>query len=134
MSETVNYGLYIEDNDQTTFKYWREKMNGPDESNMVIIDRILKSKADSSRTVDCVLSKDGWSDIDGLLTQTLDVAGLNDTQNGNIALSPVATKEERAAARAAILSLNGQATGFLTVVADGEQPQIDIPVVLTMID
>lgn len=55
MSETANYGLYIEDNDQTTFKHWREKINGSNESNTVIIDRILANK----------LSKDGSEKMEG---------------------------------------------------------------------
>lgn len=133
MSETTNYGLYLEDNDQTKFKDWREKINGTNESNMVIIDRVLGEKANASTTVDGILTVDGWTDVDGRMTQALSVPGLGATQNGNIALSPAATPDERSAARAAILALAGQTEGELTVVADGQKPTINIPVVVTLI-
>lgn len=133
MSETTNYGLYLEDNDQTKFKDWREKINGINESNMVIIDRVLGEKANASTTVDGILTVDGWTDVDGRMTQALSVPGLGATQNGNIALSPTATPDERSTARAAILALAGQTEGELTVVADGQKPTINIPVVVTLI-
>lgn len=44
--ETENYGLYLEDDDTTDFKTWREKINGPDDSNMKKIDAALADKQD----------------------------------------------------------------------------------------
>ncbi len=40
-AETENYGLYLEDDENTKFKVWREKMNGLNDSNMQKIDRAL---------------------------------------------------------------------------------------------
>lgn len=44
--ETENYGLYLEDSDKTTFKDWRNKINGPNGSNMEKIDKVLCDKQD----------------------------------------------------------------------------------------
>lgn len=46
MAETMNYHLYVEDDDQTLFKSWRQKMNGTQDSNMTKIDTALFAKAD----------------------------------------------------------------------------------------
>lgn len=43
---TENYGLYLEDNENTKFKEWREKMNGPKDSNMIKIDAAIEKKQD----------------------------------------------------------------------------------------
>ncbi len=57
MQSTPNYGLYLEDNDTTKFKEWREKMAGITDSNMIRIDKavkaaydLAKSKADAKHT------------------------------------------------------------------------------------
>lgn len=47
MPETINYGLYIEDDNSVFFKDWRKKMNGTDDSNMVKIDAILKKLSEA---------------------------------------------------------------------------------------
>lgn len=44
--ETNNYKLKLCEDDSVRFIDWRRQINGSDESNMVIIDRILTSKAD----------------------------------------------------------------------------------------
>ena len=46
MSETTNYGLYLEDDASAKFQTWRQKMNGSGQSNMVKIDTALGEKAD----------------------------------------------------------------------------------------
>lgn len=43
MAETLNYKLYITDDDQTKFKVWRENLAGETNSNMIKIDNALKS-------------------------------------------------------------------------------------------
>ena len=46
MSETTNYGLYLEDDASAKFQTWRQKMNGSGQSNMVKIDTALGEKAE----------------------------------------------------------------------------------------
>ena len=98
MSETPNYGLYLEDDASARFQVWREKINGTDNSNMVKIDTALGTD-----------------------------------QNGNISVAQNATIEQRDAARMAMLSVIGQSEGQLTIAADGEMPDVDIPVVVILL-
>ena len=133
MSKTTNYGLYLEDDSSTRFKDWREKMNGTADSNMVKIDTVLGEKADSSESVECTLLASAWSGVDNPYTQEISVEGLGATQNGSISVSHAATAEQRGMARNAMLSIIGQSAGKLVVAADGEMPDIDIPVVVILL-
>lgn len=133
MAETPNYGLYLEDDASTKFKDWREKMNGSDNSNMVKIDAALGEKAQKSDQITGVLSASAWSGVDSPFTQTLAVTGLTANQNGTISVAQNATIEQRDAARMAMLAVIGQTDGVLTIAADGEMPDIDIPVVVILL-
>ena len=128
MSETPNYGLYLEDDASARFQDWREKINGTDNSNMVKIDTALGTMAQKSGKV-----TSAWSGIDSPFTQTLAVEGLGADQNGNISVAQNATIEQRDAARMAMLSVIGQSEGQLTIAADGEMPDVDIPVVVILL-
>ena len=48
-------------------------------------------------------------------------------------LAQNATFEQRMAAREAMLAVTGQETGKLVISADGEMPDIDIPVVIILL-
>lgn len=133
MSNTTNYGLYLEDDNTTRFQVWREKMNGPQDSNMVKIDTALGEKADSSVSVLCTLLASAWSGVDAPYTQEISVDGLGANQNGTISIAHSATIEQREMARNAMLSIIGQSDGTLTVAADGEMPDLDIPVVIILL-
>lgn len=133
MSTTPNYHLYLEDDPSAKFKSWRERMNGSEGSNMVIIDRVLGEKADQSVQITGTLAASAWSGVEAPFTQTIQVQGLGATQNGTIAVAQSATFEQRQMAREAMLAVSGQAEGQLVIVADGEMPDIDIPFVVTLI-
>lgn len=128
MSETSNYKLYITDDNTERFLDWRNKMNGVSDSNMTKIDTILGQKADSSRSITAVLLANAWEGIDSPFMQQIAVEGLTAQQNGTISVAHSATAGQREAAREAMLSVAGQEDGKLTIVADGEMPEIDIPV------
>lgn len=64
MSETPNYGLYLEDDASTKFQAWREKINGSDNSNMVKIDTALGTMAKKSGNLTATLLSSAWSGID----------------------------------------------------------------------
>lgn len=137
MSETVNYGLHLTDDSSEKFFDWREKMNGTNpDSNMQKIDKVLGDKADHSITVFATLLANAWSGVDAPFTQTLNIEGIHeaDKQNGQIYVSQEATFEQRDIARYAMLAVIGQAEGQLTIAADGEMPERDIPVTIILFD
>lgn len=133
MSETTNYGLYLEDDASANFMNWREKMNGTDQSNMVKIDTALGEKADKSGAVNATLLASAWVGVEAPFTQEIAIDGLGAAQNGNISVAHSATAEQREIAREALLSIIGQSAGKLQVAADGELPEQDIPVVVILL-
>lgn len=128
MSTTTNYGLYITDDSSETFQNWRRGMNGVDDSNMIKIDNALYQKADKSKSETATLLSSAWTGESAPYTQTISVENLTAEQNGNISVSKNSTFEQRKAARAAMLSVVGQQNGSLTIAADGDKPETDIPV------
>lgn len=132
-SQTTNYGLYLEDDSSVKFQNWRRQMNGEDDSNMVKIDAALGEKANKSVPFTGTLLASAWAGVDAPFTQELSVEGLGENQNGTISVAHSATVEQREMARLAMLSIVGQSEGSLTIVADGEMPDIDIPVVVILL-
>ena len=100
---------------------------------MVKIDTALGEKAQKSELITGVLSASAWSGVDSPYTQVLAVTGLTANQNGTISVAQNATIEQREAARMAMLAVIGQSEGNLTIAADGEMPDIDIPVVVILL-
>lgn len=134
MSKTTeNYGLILEDDTNTRFKNWREAINGTTNSNFIKVDRILAEKGDKSKNIECTLIASSWVGVDAPFTQELAVAGLGAVQNGDISVAHSATFEQREAARDAKLCVTGQADGKLIISADGEMPDVDIPVAITLL-
>lgn len=132
MSKTTNYDLYLCDDDTKRFQDWRKEINGTNDSNMIKIDTALGEKADSSVAVTGTLAASAWSGVNSPYTQTIVVEGLGASQNGSISLAHNATTAQREAAREALLSVVGQAEDSITVVADGEMPDVDIPVLIVL--
>lgn len=133
MSETANYGLHLTDSGADEISGLREAMNGAGDSNMVKIDTALGSKADKSVSVSTKLLASAWSGVDAPFTQVLSVSGLKAAHNGYISVAHNATAEQREIAREAMLSVYGQEEGKLTIVADGEMPEQDIPVLIIIL-
>lgn len=127
MAQTTNYNLHLTDDSNERFLDWREAMNGTDNSNMIKIDTALGEKAEKSEPVNVTLLANGWSGIDAPYYQTVAVTGLGATQTAEIILRNGATEEQRQAARNAMLEVYAQSAGSITIVADGEMPDIDIP-------
>ena len=130
---TTNYDLYIEDDSATRFLDWRKKMNGTDNSNMVKIDTALGEKANSSVAISATLLASAWAGVDAPYTQELTVTGLAASQNGTVSVAHSATAEQREIAREAMLSVIGQEDGKLTIAADGEMPESDIPIYIILL-
>lgn len=133
MSNTTHYGFYTEDDSATKFQEFRERLNSSNNSNMVKIDEVLWGKADNSVCVSCTLLASAWSGIDAPYVQSLYVDGLGQSQNGTITVAQNATFEQREMARDAKLAVTGQADGELVISADGEMPDIDIPVYIILL-
>lgn len=132
MSETTNYKLHLTDDASERFKDWRESMNGTVDSNMIKIDTALGEKAEKSISVDAVLLASAWTGVEAPFVQVLQVPGLGEAQNGRIGLAHSATATQREIAREAMLAITGQSEGTLTIVADGEMPEFDLPVTIIM--
>ena len=78
-------------------------------------------------SVDVVLTAAGWTGEAASYTQTVAVAGLLADSFGEIGLTQGATDAQRAAARAALLSIQSQTDGAVTLIADGDKPTVDLP-------
>lgn len=133
MSETNNYKLHLTDNSAEKFLDWREKMNGTENSNMIKIDNALGEKANSSVAISTTLLASAWAGVNAPFTQELSVEGLTASQNGVIDIAHDATAVQREIAREAMLSVIGQSNGTLTIAADGEMPEFDIPVYIILL-
>lgn len=134
MSQTEKYGLYVtESTDDPKFLELRQQLCGNEDSNMTKIEAALNTKADSSKPIIGTLLASAWAGVDSPFTQELAVEGLSAAQNGTISVAHNATITQREAARNALLSIIGQADGTLTIVADGEMPEVDIPVVVILL-
>lgn len=128
MAQTTNYNLHLVD-DITTERFldWLDYEAGTGESNMVIIDRVLGSMAQKSAPINVTLLASGWTGVDAPYYQTIAVTGLSATQTAQIGLANGATAEQREVAREAMLEVYQQSEGSITIVADGELPEVDIP-------
>lgn len=133
MSETLNYGLYITDDETERFVDWRSKMNGVADSNMTKIDKALTKKADISTSIDSVLSTALWEGEQSPYSYRLSVPGMGANQNGNIAIASTATAGQKESARKALLSILSQEKNTLVIAADGAKPAEDIPVTIILI-
>lgn len=78
-------------------------------------------------SVDVVLTAAGWTGAHAPYTQTVAVTGLLADSFGEIGLTQGATDAQRAAARAALLSIQSQTDGAVTLIADGDKPTVDLP-------
>lgn len=135
MGTTTNYGLYVtEGNDDPSFLEWRTSMSGNQNSNMTKIDAALSEKAQKSHFINATLTADGWAGDSAPYTQVLAVDGMGASANGSIGLAGSATDSQRAAVRNAMLYISAQATGRLTIVADGDRPEVDLPVTVIIVD
>lgn len=77
------------------------------------------------------LTAAGWSGSAAPYTQTVSVVGLLAASKGvEVGLSDTATQTQRTAARSAMIAPTGIADGQITVVADGDVPTIDLPMLV----
>lgn len=130
MAQTPNYHLFLTDDDAMSFLAWRDAMNGQGDSNMKKIDTALGEKANKSRSITITLAADGWIEN----RQTIQVSGISAYDNGIIALANGATDEQSMAATYAMIDVYESKDGYVTVVARGDIPEIDIPANILIVD
>ncbi len=97
------------------------------------VNTALSGKAKCSISISATLLANSWSGVNAPFTQELAITGLTESQNGIIDVAHDATITEREIAREAILSVVGQSSGSLTIAADGEMPEFDIPVYIILL-
>ena len=96
------------------------------------IQELIETKAESSISCSATLSASQWTGTQAPYSQQVTVSGISADQNGFVSISQSATAAQREAAREAMLSVTGQASGVLTVSADGDKPSVDIPISITL--
>lgn len=133
MSETKNYGLYLEGDPTTKFKEWREKLNGLVNSNMEMIDNILAGKAVQSQAVNATLLSSQWTWTGTVYSQTLEIEGVVPETNGIISIGQNLSLEQLDAVYMAGLMVGDQTDGALTILANGDKPYCDIPVIIILL-
>lgn len=133
MSETKNYGLYLEGDATAKFKEWREKMNGLVNSNMEKIDEILAEKAIQSQSIQATLSSSDWTWTGTTYSQTLSIEGLTSETNGVIGVGQNLSAEQMDAVYMGELMVGAQADDALTIFANGDKPYCDIPVIIIIL-
>lgn len=84
---------------------------------------------DISKSVNVTLAANGWSGN----SQTVSVTGVTASSNGQVGIAQTATAAQVRAASDASLRITGQAAGTITIVADGEVPDIDIPLTVIIV-
>ncbi len=89
----------------------------------------LAGKSDESVFVNTLLTAAGW--VNG--QQTLNIANLGADQNGVIGIAQDASDNQLTAATNARLHICSQASGSITVAADGTIPSCDIPVTVILV-
>jgi len=85
------------------------------------------------KTVTASLTVAGWVGTEAPYTQNITIPGITASSNAIVGLSDAATAEQRSACRSAIISPMSQATGSITVVADGAKPIIDLPIIIAVL-
>lgn len=109
-------------------------MDAPGDSNMEIIDQALSEKAAHSTVITSTLLSSAWQGSSAPYHQTIQISGVTAQSNGIITVAPSATQEQREAARNAMLYILTQMAESLAIVADGDKPEIDIPVITILMD
>lgn len=89
----------------------------------------INAKCEASSSVAVTLRASGWNDGQ----QSVSVSGLKANQNGIAALPQDVTTDEYNAVTNAELYVSGQNTGTLIFTANGEVPQIDIPIIIILL-
>lgn len=133
MQQTTNYHLALTDDETMPFLEWRNQIDGTVGSNMIKIDNALAQKADSSKSVNAVLSASEWAGNEAPYTQAVSIPNLSESQNGIISVSQSVTPEQMDAACEARLYITGQSDGEIIVSANGGKPECDIPITLIII-
>lgn len=133
MSETINYGFYLEGDSTAKFKAWREGLNGLLNSNMVKLDTILGEKADNSKPITTTLPSASWVWTGSAYSQTLEIEGITADTNGVIGPAHNLTAEQIDAVYSAELMIGEQTDGALTILANGDKPYCDIPVIIILL-
>lgn len=133
MNKTKNCELYLEGDSTAKFKEWRENMNGLVNSNMIKIDEILAGKATKSQTLKEVLSSANWTWTGSAYSQTLEIEGLTSETSGVIGVGQNLSPEQLDTVYMAGLTVGEQTDGALTILASGDKPYSDIPVIIILL-
>lgn len=90
---------------------------------------VLDSKSDKSKSINITLTAAAWTGTVEPYSQTVQVAGVTESNAVEITLGNATGEQALACAEAQILRIT-QDVGSLTLYAYGDKPTIDIPIVV----
>lgn len=79
------------------------------------------------------LAAASWSGTEAPFTQAVAITGMAATKKAIVGLPTSATSAQYLAALAALLRVTAQGTGTITVTAEGDKPEIDIPILVEIV-
>ena len=91
--------------------------------------RIKINPSGNNTSVNAVLTVAGWNNN----VQTVTVAGMTASKNGQVGIAQSATAAQVQAATNASMRVISQSENSLTVIAGGDVPTIDIPITIIML-
>jgi hypothetical protein len=83
--------------------------------------------------VSATLLSTGWSGSEAPYTQAVAIAGMTAAKKAIVGLPHSATSAQYLAALAALLHVTSQGTDTITVTAEGDVPEIDLPVLVEIV-
>ncbi len=89
----------------------------------------LDNKPVMDRTVNAMVVASGWSGESAPYMNTIRIAGVTTTSIVDISLRASPTMEQVSACASAMIVDGGQSDGSITLMAMGDKPEIDIPIV-----
>ena len=92
-------------------------------------DKIKLDKLKVPENFEILLLSTGWSNTQPFV-QTLNIPNINENDNVYIGIDPAANNEEMLSASDARLKVQSVETGKITIVANGEKPLLDIPLII----
>lgn len=89
----------------------------------------LTNKPAMNRTINATVTASGWIGTSAPYTNTVGIAGVTATSIVDVSLQTSPTMEQVSACASAIIVDGGQSNGSITLMAMGDKPEIDIPIV-----
>lgn len=112
----------------------KEEIDKLFEDQSLIIDEKISIKADKAIQINTNIPSSAWIGASAPYTASMAIDGITEYTIGDIGLMDTATSEQRESARSAIISPIESTTGYINLIADGDKPLIDLPIVVRILE